>query len=446
MRPWIYRTAALLAFLIAQLLVLVVPLEFKEPDDWGFQYAVGNYAQGRLTLTDEQYVQQSQEAWSEGGALLSYAKIREDRWVFTPSPGHVLFLVPFERIGATQFGATLLSLGLVAILYLLLTRISGEKTALLGVVLLIFSPLYLAMWQRVYVDALAALAFCGIGGGLYVYYWLSRPHLSTRMGAAILFAAGLLLMASVGVRSSNIAIVAVFGAHFLIMAVRSHLRRENYLLTALVFGAGVALPLAGLLIYQGAVFGSPFSTGNSFAQLPTRFAWSYDLGIGFSIVRDNVTQLWAPLIMALPILMVAAPAFVAVAYGKGFFSCRPDTWPELPAHIYHILWAWVVAVFGVYMAYEWTSFQAGAQLPFQILTRYYLPALLPMVIVVALVLRRLSAKLWGSILIALTILGIVFFIQVARVQVYFMIRATPPDMSMSASFESAMTLPEGPTL
>jgi len=447
-RPWVFRAVALLAFLIAQLLVLAFPIELYEPDDWGFRHASSNFAHGQVTITSEQYTRQSQETWDAGGLLLSYANIKDDCWAFTQAPGYVFYLVLFEYLGSPQLGASLLSLGLVAVLYLLLTRLKDEKTALLGVVILLFTPLYLAMWQRAYVDALAALAFCGAGGGLYLYYWMSRFHLSARMGAIVLFAAGFLLMASVGVRYTNIAIAAVFGIHFLIMAVRSRLRKERILPRCLLFGLGAALPLLGLLIYQVVVFGSPFSTGNEFAMLPVHFAWNYSLGIGYSIVRDNVIQLWVPLIIALPVLLVAVAAFVTIACGKGFFSKRSDAWSELPTHIYHVLWLWVVAVFGLYVMCEWTSFQAGAKLPFPLLTRFYLPALLPLVVISALVLRRLSAKLWGSVFSVLIVLGIIFFVQAVRItQVQYVTEISMPDIRLPAPPDNIILIqPEVPML
>ncbi len=441
--PWFYRTIALVVFLAAQLLVLAIPQKMQEPGDWGFQYAARNFAQGHVVLTDEQYIEQSWGAWFAGGQLLSYANVGEHSWAFTWAPGYAFYLVPFERIGAPWLGASLLSFGLAAVLYLLLARIKDEKTALLGVVLLVFSPLYLAMWQRVYMDSLAALAFCGIGGGLYLYYWLSRARLRASVCAVILLVAGFMIMASVGVRYTNIAVAAVFGVHFIVMAVRSHLRREHFLPIGLLFGLGAALSGVGILIYRGVAFGTPFNSGGEFAQLPVKFAWHYTLGSGFSIVRNNIIQLWAPLITAMPVLFVAVPAFAAVGYGKGFFPRRRDTWLELPAHTFHLLWGWVAAVFGVYVMYEWTSYQAGGQLLFPLLARFYLPALFPLVVISALMLRRLSVRFWGSILTVLTVLGIIFYLQVARVQIQFANGVIPPSLRAPAAFESPpVMLPE----
>ena len=427
-RPWFYRTAALLVFIVAQVLVLLVPMKMHEPGDWGFQYAARNFSHGHITLTVDQYLEQSQEVWDAGGWLLSYANTGEGRWAFTPAPGYVLYLAPFESMRIPQVGASLLSLGLIAVLYLLIARIKDEKTALFGVILLVFTPLYLAMWQRVYMDALASLAFCGMGGGLYLYYWLSRDRLNKRMSALLLLASGLLLAVGVLVRYPNIAIVAVFIGHFLVMAVRFHLRREQFWPTGLFFGLGVALPLLGLLVYQGVVFGAPLNTGGEFAQLPVRFVWHHDWGMGYSIVRSNIAQLWAPLIIALPVILAAIPSFAAVAYGK-FFPRRPDSWPEIPAHLYHLLWGWIAAVFMLYVMYEWTAYQQGGQMPFTILTRFYLPALLPLVIVTALMLQRLLPSVRGSILVLLTVLGVIFFIQVTMISVPFDGGAMPPSLN-----------------
>ena len=428
-RPRFYRIAALLAFIVAQIVVLAIPIKLQESGDWGFQYAARNFAEGRLTLTDEQYIEQAQEVWNESGQLLSYAKIGDNTWALTWAPGYAFYLAPFERIGFPQLGASILSLALAAVLYLLLAHLRDEKTAFLGVVLLIFTPLYLAMWQRVYMDAFAALAFCGAGGGLYLYYWLSRACLGVLLSRMILLAAGLLLMASVGVRYTNIAVAAVFAVHFLVMAGRLHLCREHFWSTGLFFVLGMALSGIGLLIYNGVVFGTPFSAGSEFAQLTIRFAWQYPLGIGYDIVRNNIVRLWVPLLIALPIILAAIPALVAATYGK-FFYRQSDTWPELPEHVYHVLWGWIVAVFGLYVMYDWTSFQESATFFFPLLTRFYLPMLLPLVIISALALRRFSAKLWGSTVVVLAVLGVICFIQVSRVQVYFADGAAPPSLSV----------------
>jgi hypothetical protein len=319
---WLWRLLAVLAFLVAQLVVLVAPQNLQEPDDWVFRYAADNFAQGHITISDDDYIEQSQEVWADGGQLLKYSKIGE-RWALTIAPGYVFYLTPFKAVGAAGLGNTLLSLGLAATLYLLLRRLRDEKTALLGVVLLLFTPTYLAMWQRPYMDALASLAVPGIGGGLYIYYWLKRGELKPRAAAALLFGSALLVALGVMTRYANGVIAAVFVIHFAVMAVKTCLagNRRLALREALYFGAGTLLGLIPLLWYQAAVFGSPFSFGFSYSQLPAHFAWQYgDLYSIYLIVARNILALWAPLLLGFPLLIAAVPALAAIGWRKALPS------------------------------------------------------------------------------------------------------------------------------
>ena len=436
--PWFFRCVAVLVFIVAQGVVLSIPVMVQEPSDWGLRAAVRNFSQGQLVITDDQYIQHSIDARSEGWWFHSYGRVSEDSWAFTSAPGYAFFLVPFEQFGFPQLGLSFLSAGLVAVLYLLLARMRDEKTALIGVILLLFTPLYLAMWQRVYSDALAAFALNGMGGGLYLYYWLSRERLSPRMGAITIFAAGLLLIASITMCYTNIIIAFVFGAHFLVMSIRYFQRKVKILPVGLFFGLGALVPGLGLLIYHGMVFGSPFTYGGAFAQLQVNFAWSYAPGTFYGIVKNNISQLWVPLLIAMPVLIVSAPAIMVVAHGKGFLSRKLDLWPEIPAHIFHLLWVWALVIFGLFAMYDWTSFQDGAKFPFPLLTRFYLPALFPLVIVAALMIRRLSTKYWAGILVALSGLGLLFYVQACRVQIHFGDGAAPPSLDLPAQPESIL--------
>jgi hypothetical protein len=214
------------------------------------------------------------------------------------------------------------------------------------------------------------------------------------------------------------------------MLARSALRRERFSTPSLVFIPGLALPLAGLLVYQSAVFGSPFTWGGRYSQLDISFAWDY-LGTrtAYSILRRNVIELWAPLLLALPILFTGIPALVAAGLDKKVPGGRLKSWPEIPMHAWWLLAGWVIAVFGVYIFYEWTSTVQNALVPFPLITRFYLPALFPVVLVSAIALARLPARVWGSVLTLLVVVGAVFFIQVARMQVQFTAGVLPPSLS-----------------
>ena len=61
---------------------------------------------------------------------------------------------------------------------------------------------------------------------------------------------------------------------------------------ALWAGLGLAIPLAGLLVYQNAVFGSPWRFGFQYAQLPVSF--------GLSILRPNIKYVTVALLVGFP--------------------------------------------------------------------------------------------------------------------------------------------------
>ena len=430
-RNWWYRIAAILAFIIAQVIVLVVPMKMQEPGDWTYRYATENFAAGQLTIDESQYIAESQDVWDSFGQFLGYARVGEDKWGLTVAPGYAFFLVPFQAAGIPQMAASLLSLGLAVVLYLLIARMKGEKAAVFGLVLLLFTPLYLAMWQRVYMDALAALAFCGIGGGLYFYYWVTRDGHKPGRDIALLSAAGFFIAAGTAVRYTNILIAAVFGVHFLYMAVRCHIRRERFLPNGLYFLLGAAVPFAGLLAYQAIVFGSPFSYGYQFSQLPINFAWQYIGGpIAYQIVRTNFINLWATLLIAFLVSMIAIPAFFAAAYFKLWTKKGYEEWTELPDHVYLAMLGWVVAVFGLYIMYNWTAYQPVASMPFPLLTRFYLPALFPLIVIASLALARIVDKVAISVLVTAAMLGMIFFIQAARMHVQFAGQITIPSLSL----------------
>ena len=70
-------------------------------------------------------------------------------------------------------------------------------------------------------------------------------------------------------------------------------------------------------------------------------------------------------------------------------------------------------VYGLYLNYEWTANTQVAAMPFIIMARYYLPAVLPLTIMAILLLKRLPRKLSLALIILATAWGIVFFAQSA---------------------------------
>jgi hypothetical protein len=175
---------------------------------------------------------------------------------------------------------------------------------------------------------------------------------------------------------------------------------------------GMAVPFALLFIYQNAVFGSPWTFGFQLTELPVGFGQRYLL--------PNIKYVTAALLVGFPLLLAAAFAFCGSLYYKTRMLFRghrnegtSDPLPELPWDIMLLLGGWVVAVFGLYLNYEFTASSRVGGMPFIIMARYYLPAVLPLTILAVLLLARVPRKLAGSIIIISLVWGVVFFAQSA---------------------------------
>ncbi len=415
----VYPILAAAAFVAVVILLLVVPDRFKEPDDWAYQYAVENLSHGRLTVDDALHQQQVTEAAQQGGQLGQYVQIRDNTWAFEKSPGYVYFLIPFDLAGVPQLANIVLAAGLALATYLLLKRLKDEQTACLGVFLVLFTPVGLAMMQREYMDSFSSAAFLGIGGALYIYHCLNADIPRQKYASIILFTAGFLMATGVASRYTDATVAGVFAAHFVITGVIK-IRRGKWSgvwREALPLAVGVAIPISLLLWYQNAVFGSPFTYGYEYTKGDVTFAYQYLGNPRFwEIIETNIRHLSWPLLVGFPLLLLAIPAAVIGSWQKITNRMmrrlrryhRKDWWPELKPDLWILLLGWVVAVFGLYVMYEWTANQ-GTERPFITVTRFYLPALFPPAMLAALILRRIPGKLAAlSIAVAIISGGLLF--------------------------------------
>ncbi len=419
-RNWLYRATALLGIVAAVALVLTVPDRFKEPDDWAYRYAAENLSHGRLTVDTALHQQQAREAEQQGGTLGQYVQVGPDRWAFEKTPGYVYFLIPFYLLGVPQLANILLAAGLALVTYLLLKELRGERAACLGVLLVLFTPVALAMLQREFMDGFASLAMPGMGGGLYLLYQLRRGDPKRARGALLLLVAGLLLGWGIAARYTNAVIAGVFALHFLTTRVPAFLKgeRRRVLGEAAYFGLGVAVPVGLLLIYQQQVFGSPFAYGYEYTRGNVKFAYDY-LGTAraWQTIAANLRRMWGPLLAGFPVLLLALPGAGLLLWEQAVRvvpalrrRARPPSWPRLTPDLALLLLGWAAAVFGLYLMYEWTANQR-AEVPFIVVTRFYLPALPPLSVLAVLTLSRLPGKLALSLLAVAVVAGGLLFAQ-----------------------------------
>ena len=399
---------------MAFFITLIVPQHMRESTDWSFQYAAQNFMDGHLTVGGVTIELQEAEAARYGGLLSQYVLVEDNNWGLTEAPGYIFYLLPFYAIHAPELGNLLLAAGMTFVAYLLLRRLRDEKTACIGSLLVLFTPVALAMMQRVYADTFAAAAFLSIGGGLYIYYCLRREELGGWSGAVILFLAGLGLGWSVFASYYNAPAALVFALHFIYMFARSlragqvNRALRDFFLPVL----GLIIPIAGLLVYQNAVFGSPWRFGFQYAQLPVSFSPRF--------ISGNIKYAVMPLLAGFPLLLPGFASICVAFYQKipAFIRRRKgvtvaDTWPELRWDILLLLAGWACAVFGLNINYEWTADTQVIYMPFIMTARYYLPAAFPLTIMAVLLFKRLPRKLTGALIALALVLGILFFAQSA---------------------------------
>lgn len=422
-RDWLPRIIVLCGFVIAVALLFIVPDRFKEPDDWAYRYATENFSHGRLTVDNTLHQQQVSEAQKQGGQLVQYVQVGPDTWAFEKTPGYAFFLVPFYLLGVPQLANIVLAAGLVLVAYVLLKHLMDEQAACIASLLVLFTPVSLAMLQREFMDSFASVALPGIGGGLYILFYLKKSELKPPGAAFILFLSGLFLGLGVAARYTDAVIAAVFALHFLAAQIQSLRKgqRAAVLREGLALGLGAAIPLGLLLLYQKAVFGAPFAYGYEYTKLNVKFAYDYfGEPKAWQIIITNLKKLWLPLITGFPLLLAALPGMVLLLWQKSSAAIPPlrryqgkHDWPRLSPDITLLLAGWFAAVFALYMMYEWTANQRP-DAPFIIVTRFYLPALLPMVVMAVFFLRRLPHKLVICLMAAALITGVIFFVQASQ--------------------------------
>ena len=434
----IYCVVVVIGFLLANAMALAIPAHMNEPDDWAIYYAVKNFSQGKLVIDDSLHNKQMYQASQQGGLLIQYNRIGYNKWAVEKAPGYIFFLVPFELMGIPRWGNVLLALGMTIVTYILLKRLRNEKTACIGSLLMLFTPISLVMLNRSFADAFAACAFLVIGGGLYIYYYLERDKFRPVSGAVLLFLAFLFISWSVVVRYTNLPIAIIFALHFVIIRLRTLFKGEKtrlqFEIPAIILGAGI--PMACLLWYNVAVFGSLFRSGYDYSQFPINFAYQYigatgpdGQSIPLKIIVGNLRNLPWPLFVGFPLLIIGIPGIIVVYYKRisALFKRHvlTGTWTnlqtELPWDILLVFTGWFICVFGLYLMYEWTSTTTMSGLPFIqmnkqsfiVFARFYLPGLLPIVVIVSLMVARLSVKLWAALLVLTIVVGLVLYTQSA---------------------------------
>jgi len=191
---------------------------------------------------------------------------------------------------------------------------------------------------------------------------------------------------------------------------------------------GIGLPLAIMLFYNYTVFGSPLDYGYHYSRMPIEFAFQY-LGqinrsgqsVPLQIIIDNLKAAPAALFQGFPLLIIAIPGMAAILILKGYaaFNSHPPSSQrsgfhfELSWGLLLILIGWFMAVFFLYLTYEFTAEYLGGDSSFVRFARFYLPGLFPLAVICALLIARLRYKLYIPIMIIAVIAGSLIYTQYA---------------------------------
>jgi len=391
---------------------------------WAYYYGIQNFADGKLVVDDQLHEEQVNDAKQQGGMLQQYFEIGDNQWALEKAPGYVFYEIPFQKLGIPRWGNVFLALGMIIVTYLLLKRLRDEKTAMIGSLLMLFTPVSLIMLNNAYMDSFATLAFLVMGGGLYITYHLERRNLSSLKGGLLLFSAFLLISYSVFTRYTNFPVAAVFAVHYFIFRVIDLCKRNwndwRMEIPAVILGVG--LPVAALFIYNYVVFGSPWDYGYHYSKMPVSFAYQY-LGevnnqgqsMFWQIVLDNLKNCPKPLLLGFPLLIIAIPGIIIVFYQKFTHNHPESRWAglrqELSWDIILILVGWFISVFFLYLMYEFTAEYLNDGSSFIRFARFYLPGLFPIVVICALVISRFRFKLYIPVLILAIIAGSMIYAQ-----------------------------------
>jgi hypothetical protein len=420
----IYQLIVGVGFIIAMVLMLVPPLQMPETDDWAYYNGVQNFSENKLTIDDATWSVEAEETREQGSVLVQYLRIGPNKWALEKAPGSVFYIVPFEKIGIPRWGNVLLALNMVIVVFILLKRLRDEKTAMIGSLLILFTPIAMVMGNRVYMDSYSSLAFLVVGGGLYLYYHLQRKILGAVKGGILLFLAFFYIGWAVVARYTNLPIAAMLLMHLVVMRLIDWRRGEstglkNELIPLIL---GIGLPMATLFLYDYFVFGSVIKTGYAISPYPIRYAFQYwgkiDIN-GASVpteiflfnLEGAVRNLWT----GFPLLIIGIPAFCVILYFKVFKRHgSAGKWSslrrEMPWDIWLVLISWFLIVLIMSLTYEWLAgLKEGGG--FVLYNRFYLPWLLPVVIVCALVMTRFSYKVLAPVLVAILGFGILLYTQ-----------------------------------
>jgi hypothetical protein len=355
--------AALAAFAVLCIVVLISASRLVEPDDYAYRASIIAITQGHfLTLSTAQVDRlAAQLPGPVPGApgVLQWAQLPGGRWISEKDPGYPFLAAPFQAAGiirlAPLFYGALGCLGLFFGARRWLGRYGGPA----AVALFCSSGAALLFAWRDYMPTFTDASLIAAGTGALLWAVLAAEA-TTRRRTWTGLAGFAALEAAVFVRYTDIVVLGCA-----VVAVAAACRLHAVPAAALRWWLGsVAVTIAGVALFDALVYGGPLRSGYRPGEI------TFSLGA----VLPNLRYMPAHLIQAMPMLVpgLAALAWIAVRWlrlrrggDERAVRARRDVAVGLA-----LAASWF-SVWGLYAAYTWTANPFGSTLQF---ARFYVPA------------------------------------------------------------------------
>ncbi|MCX7619632.1 MAG: hypothetical protein N2037_02165 [Acidimicrobiales bacterium] len=352
------------------------------------------------------------------------------QWVFLPTgrcaseknPGYPALAFLFDLLGVVRLAPLFYgALGCLG-LWVGARRWLGPWGASLAVGLFCSQPAVLIMAHRAYMPTFTDSALLAGGAGLMMWAVLAVDGPRSRRalaGAAAFF----MLALSMTVRYSNLLPALVVVGWALLATLKGRWRLERRIWMAWVGGAVV--PVAALVTYNVKVFGKIVATGYEYTAGGNP-EWE------LASVADNLRVMPGRLLAAVPIWPAAVVALGVLAVGVARHRSRarhatvgrgpghaadsgsPDaleTAPSADSWVAPMLATWWASVWGLYAFFGWTHDAVPEGAHFIIATRFYLPAMGAIAMLVAWLLARMPRVSGFMIIAGLFIIGGISFVD-----------------------------------
>ncbi len=394
---------ALAAFVALCVAVLTKSTRLLEPDDFAYRASILALTKGHLTLSTAQYealVHQLRTAAQPG--IAQWVQLANGRWISEKNPGYPFLAAPFQLLGLLRV-APLFYGGLAAFgLYHGGRRWLGRHGGTAAVVLFCSSGAALVFAWRATMPTFTDASLIAAGTGALLWTLLSTDTAPRRRGAVGLLAFAAFEGATFTRYTDGVELAVA------VVTVLAVARRARVPGGALAAWLGSLAIFVGLVaIFDALVYGGVTKTGYSNGEIT----------FSLSAIVPNLRHMPVHLIEAMPVVLVALAAVIAIAaralrtrrVGDPARSSRL----RLDAAVGLSLAASWLGVFGLYAAYTWTeNIATNANSTIQVV-RFYLPALGAVALLgawgVVHLPRRLHGALPGALVATLVILGAVVY-------------------------------------